>query len=193
MLTLRGVSKSDGAWNLTFLPDAIVLQRIDLGDTTPMRIGRDLFFLTLEYREALRLLVIREPKRVGLRLTPWDQQRLREWLGPRSTQELEHVVSVRLKYHLLSNAAVVAYALLRGADAVFLSIAVVGLANAVIARFRPRAWQLLVEGSCWALLGGRVVWQVYQGEVHSVVVGLLLFGMFALWAKNAFADYLRFA
>ena len=189
-LSLSGVSRADGAWRLQFEPDAVSLECTD--GTSAGRhlvISRDQFFRELEYREWLGLLVILRPKRLGLRLSADDQKRLRRWLGPPGTAEIEHVVGVRLAGALFGYLALAALALFYNPNDVYLVLAIMGVINAAAARFRARTSHLLVQACITSAMGLYAAWQLLSGQVHYASLSVVLLVIFLVSASSAWRVY----
>jgi hypothetical protein len=187
----REVSGAKTAWTLTLSADALRLQRSDAPESDTLIVPRGEFFRALEYLEHWRAIVIPRPKRTVLRLAEPGHSRVRAWLGPRSRAELEHVVSVHFRHAWWTYALFVVVAL-HWSDAVIVAFAVLGFANSLAARFKPGAWQLLVNASLNLAFAARSAWQLWHGQVHSHTVGFIATAGCLLAAIPHLAAYWRF-
>ena len=100
------------------------------------------------------------------------------------------MVTWHLKSALWTGASLVLVAQIWG-DPFFMGFALGTLAIGVAARFKPRAWQLLVNGLLSLALAARSAWQLWHGQVHSQGLGLMVVAGCVLAAVPYLSAYRR--
>jgi hypothetical protein len=191
-LTLQAAKKSEPAWTLSFMPDAVHLQCSgEASGQIGVTVTRAEFFRRLDYHETFRSLTFLAPERVQLRLTAQDSHRLLRWLGPASQAELKHILNRKFWVAAPTAAFLMTIALFPPANTTMAVLAALALASAATLRFWPRAWLLLFQALVWGVIGASAAYQLMQGTGFSTPLALSVAVVGVFTASAAWESYLH--
>lgn len=186
-------AKTKIRWTIELHPEHLAFS--SESEPQPLIYPRGDFEKKIQYVEGTRLIAIKFPRQINLRLEPGDVKTFWRWWRPPTLENLKMMLAKRYSYtwvlalvFLLTAVAFPSKSLLT--DLLYGGIGITMLAVAIFSKFNPKPIAFLLDGAWWILLGCLLGWRIYRGGNG---LWILLIMVNAMMATNAIKMYRHFA